>query len=154
MSTARLLHDRMARVVLEGDRGRAFVSVVFDEAGRVTGVGIDPDEKDGRFHFVVGCSRRSAIPSTPDERHAQVEQLREFYASLVDGPMAFGEDGGPAPRWRDPRHPAQMHLDVQVTDMEAAEAAVLLRAQSSFRTAKTGASMKTRRGTRSAYTLA
>jgi hypothetical protein len=115
----------MVRVVLEGVRGRAFVSVVFDDAGRLAGLSIDGDETDARFHIVIGCTRRGTAPLTRDEGRAQREQLQAFYGMLVSGPLGFGEGGGPAPRWRDPLHPPQMPLDIQVGDVEAAEVAVL-----------------------------
>jgi catechol 2,3-dioxygenase-like lactoylglutathione lyase family enzyme len=57
------------------------------------------------------------------------------------------------PRWPDPRYPQQVHLDVMVDDVEAAQGAVLalgaraLPARREF----TGTCTRTRRGTRSAW---
>jgi catechol-2,3-dioxygenase len=70
--------------------------------------------------------------------------LSTFYAELLGKPVTYagegmamiGEDGSQpvmfqqvakyqAPRWPDPAHPQQFHLDVTVGDVEAAEAAVL-----------------------------
>jgi catechol-2,3-dioxygenase len=71
-------------------------------------------------------------------------QLSAFYAELLGKPVTYegegvamiGEDGAQpvlfqqiadyrAPRWPDPAHPQQFHLDVTVDDVDAAEAAVL-----------------------------
>ena len=70
--------------------------------------------------------------------------LARFYAALLgmqvtwegEGGAAIGVTGQPAiifqqvenytaPRWPDPAHPQQFHLDVTVTDVDAAEAQVL-----------------------------
>ncbi|MDI1464707.1 VOC family protein [Catellatospora sp. KI3] len=72
------------------------------------------------------------------------KQLSAFYAELLGKPVTYegdgmamiGEDGAQplmfqqvadyqAPRWPDPAHPQQFHLDVTVDDVDAAEAAVL-----------------------------
>jgi predicted enzyme related to lactoylglutathione lyase len=71
-------------------------------------------------------------------------QLSAFYAELLGKPVTYegegiamiGEDGAQpvmfqqvadyrAPRWPDPAYPQQLHLDVTVGDVDAAEAAVL-----------------------------
>ncbi len=70
--------------------------------------------------------------------------LSAFYSALLGKPVTFeadgmamiGNDGGQpvlfqqvaaytAPRWPDPAHPQQFHLDVQVADFDTAEQAVL-----------------------------
>ena len=72
------------------------------------------------------------------------KQLSAFYAELLGKPITYeaegmamiGEDGAKpvlfqqitdyrAPRWPDPAYPQQLHLDVTVDDVDAAEAAVL-----------------------------
>ena len=72
------------------------------------------------------------------------EALSAFYAELLGKPVTYedagvamiGEDGAQpvmfqqiadyrAPRWPDPAYPQQLHLDVTVDDVDAAEAAVL-----------------------------
>jgi catechol 2,3-dioxygenase-like lactoylglutathione lyase family enzyme len=72
------------------------------------------------------------------------KELSAFYAELLGKPVTYegegmamiGEDGAQpvmfqqvagyrAPRWPDPAHPQQVHLDVTVDDVDAAEAAVL-----------------------------
>jgi hypothetical protein len=103
----------MVRVVFEGSRGQAFVSFLFDDAAEVVGCLIDHDERDGKFWVVVDC---------PGEQH---DELRAFYAMLTEGMIGADEDLIRPPRWRDPAHPAQLHLDVLVADLDAAERAVL-----------------------------
>ena len=72
------------------------------------------------------------------------KELSRFYAKLLSKPVTYegegvamiGEDGAQplmfqqiteyhAPRWPDPAYPQQVHLDVTVDDVDAAEAAVL-----------------------------
>jgi Glyoxalase-like domain len=72
------------------------------------------------------------------------KELSTFYAELLGKPVTYegegvamiGEDGAQpvmfqqiteyhAPRWPDPAYPQQIHLDVTVDDVDAAEAAVL-----------------------------
>jgi hypothetical protein len=113
VSSARQVNDHMVRVVLDGNGGQAFVTVVFDEAGKVAGTSVDADELDGRFWVVVGC---------PQDRE---DELRAFYTMLTHGRIGAGEGRMRSPRWRDPANPTQMHLDVLVADLEAAERAVL-----------------------------
>jgi glyoxalase superfamily protein len=113
VDTARHVTDVMVRVVMRGGQGLAYVSVLFDEAGKLAGLAIDQDEQDGRFWIVVGCSAE------------QEDELRAFYAMLTRGPIGFGEGRARPPRWGDPARAPQMHLDVVVADLEAAERAVL-----------------------------
>jgi hypothetical protein len=70
--------------------------------------------------------------------------MSAFYAKLLSKPVTYegdgiamiGEDGAQPvmfqqiteyhpPRWPDPAHPQQLHLDVTVIDVDVAEAAVL-----------------------------
>lgn len=113
VSSARQVNEHLVRVVLDGAGGQAFVSVVLDQAVKVVGTAVDSDEQDGRFWVVVGC---------PEERE---DELRAFYAMLTDGRVGPGEGAMRPPRWREPAHPTQIHLDVVVADVDAAERAVL-----------------------------
>jgi hypothetical protein len=79
VGSARQVNERMVRVVLDGDRGQAYVSVVLDEDAKVVGTSVDSDEQDGRFWVVVGC---------PEERE---DELRAFYTMLTDGRVGPGE---------------------------------------------------------------
>ncbi|GAA0808506.1 VOC family protein [Spirilliplanes yamanashiensis] len=53
--------------------------------------------------------------------------LSAFWAAVVGGDrLRFRQVGDyRPPRWPDPAHPQQLHLDVTVADPDAAEAAVL-----------------------------
>jgi catechol 2,3-dioxygenase-like lactoylglutathione lyase family enzyme len=90
---------------------------------------------------VIGRLEKTVV-DCPDPR-----ALAAFYAGLLG--MRVNEDGddwvviGPrpgdrhlafqrattwvAPRWPDPDHPQQLHLDIRVDDVEAAQAVVLER---------------------------
>jgi hypothetical protein len=113
VGTVRQIGDAMVRVVFEGSRGQAFVSFLFDGAAEVFGCLIDSDERDGKFWVVV---------DSPPDQH---DELRAFYTMLAAGMIGADEDLTRPPRWRDPTYPAQMHLDVLVADLDAAERAVL-----------------------------
>ena len=73
---------------------------------------------------------------------ADASALARFWSALLDVPVTYDADGvamlgGPRPvlfqtvadynppRWPDPAHPQQLHLDVQVPDLEAGETAAL-----------------------------
>jgi Glyoxalase-like domain len=62
------------------------------------------------------------VVDSPPERH---DELRAFYAMLTAGMIGADEDLPRPPRWRDPANPTQMHLDVLVADLDAAERTVL-----------------------------
>lgn len=111
--SARRVNEVMTRVVFEGSRGQAFVSVLFDETAKVVGIAVNDNERDGGFGIVIGCDGE------------QRDELRSFYGMLVRGPLGFGEGVGRAPRWRDPTRPQQIHLDVTVGDLANAETVVL-----------------------------
>lgn len=113
--------DTTARITFEGDRGPAFATIRFDPDGRLAGWALCGQVFEGIATVVIAC---------PRERR---EEIADFYAALlgtdrrrVPG-FAFGEARGGyvAPRWPDPEHPQQMHLDVGVDDLAAAEAVVL-----------------------------
>ena len=90
--------------------------------------------------------------------------LSHFYAALLGKPVTYeadgvamiGEDGSQpvlfqqvehytAPRWPDPAYPQQIHLDVTVQDVDAAERAALDMAPPDWTApARTGASTLTR----------
>jgi len=72
------------------------------------------------------------------------KQLSSFYSQLLDKPITYegegvamiGNDGEQpllfqqvddyhAPQWPDPAHPQQIHLDLRVDDIEAAEKTAL-----------------------------
>lgn len=108
------------RFTFEGDRGRGLVSVWLESDGRIGGFAVAREFFDGIANVVFTC---------PDER---VDEMREFYYSLVpfdrwrDPHLIFDEgfDYHP-PRWGDPDRPQQMHVDIRVRDVAAAEEGVL-----------------------------
>lgn len=106
------VRDGMARFKVEGDRGEAFVTVVFDADG-LFGLNVAAELRDWTFGICIGCAEE------------QKDELRAFWERLVDAPFGFGDGFGRAPRWPDPAYPQQLHLDVTVPDLEAAEADVL-----------------------------
>ncbi|MEV6284675.1 VOC family protein [Kribbella sp. NPDC051770] len=106
------VRDGMARFRLEGDGGEAFVTVLMTADG-LYGLDIAAEVQDWRFAVCIGCA---------DGQH---DELRAFWKRLVDTPLNFGDGYGRAPRWPDPAYPQQLHLDVVVPDLEAAEADVL-----------------------------
>lgn len=113
VTNVRLVNDVMARVVFSGNNGQAYVTVLFDSAGKVAGLSIDENEQDGRFGIIVGCTAE------------QSDELSNFYGMLTDGPIGYGEGGPNPPGWPDPTRPAQLHLDIAVADLGTAEQRVL-----------------------------
>jgi predicted enzyme related to lactoylglutathione lyase len=112
------------RLTIEGPAGRSYFTIAsFDETGL------------GSFGIGEVCNGIGAICiHCPQERR---EEVARFYAALLDRPLkarptridtgrlpglAIGASGPdePMPRWPDPRHPAQMHLDISVPDLPTA----------------------------------
>lgn len=122
--------DLVARFIVEGDRGQAFVTVRLDSGGMLEGLGIAADDRDGGFGVIIGCSAD------------RCDELEAFYAKLVRASLGFGEGGGDSrsPRWPDPAYPQQIHLDILVPALDVAEDVVLdngatrLQDSGSFRT--------------------
>ena len=86
------------------------------------------DERDGRFWIVVGFQLPRFVLEHrrwDEQREQQREELEAFYAMLARGRIAVGEGGSRPPRWGDPAYPTQMHFDVLVADLDAAERTVL-----------------------------
>jgi len=94
---------------------------------------------DGHVSRMIGRLEKTVI-DCPDPR-----ALAEFYAAMLGVPIvedtpdwvAIGADRSARvlafqrcdrylpPRWPDPAHPQQAHVDIRVDDVEAAETAVL-----------------------------
>jgi hypothetical protein len=106
------VHGQLARFEVVGDVGTAFVTVLLDDDG-LFGLDITREVRDGSFGIAIGCTKQ------------QHDSLQEFWTRLVDAPLGFGDGAGEAPRWPDPAYPQQIHLDVVVPDLDAAEAEVL-----------------------------
>ena len=107
------VHDEMVRFRLAGDRGEAYVTVLINQDGRVFGLAVDAEVRQGDFGICIGCGPGGD------------ETLRGFYDELVAGQFSFGDGGDEPPRWPDPDFPAQVHLDVLVPDLDLAGAKVL-----------------------------
>ena len=103
------VHEQMVRCRLVGGIGEAYATVLIDRHLHVFGLAVDAELRDGDFGICVGC------------RRGEDEALGAFYDRLVGGRISVGDGGDEPPRWPDPNYPAQMHLDVFVTDLDAAE---------------------------------
>lgn len=112
----------LARFTLEGPHGRATITIPLDEDGSVAGISIDREPFEGIGNLVITC---------PDDRR---EEMAAFYGALLgEDPwrnprLVFdeGRDYRP-PVWGDPSRPTQVHCDIFVSDLEAAEDVVLAR---------------------------
>ena len=110
------LSDTMARFVVVGDRGRGVVTVHVDGNGRLFGLALEDSAFEGIGTVVMAC---------PADRR---REMAVFYAGLVGRDrwrkprFAFGESraGYRAPRWPDPEHPQQLHLDLFTSEPDAA----------------------------------
>jgi hypothetical protein len=112
----------LTRFHLEGERGTAVATVILDEAGRWFGASLKRRVAEGIANIVLQCPWN-------DDRVA----MSALYDVLLhldpwDVPrLVFdeGEPDDPRPRWPDPAHPQQMHLDIRVGDLDATEALVV-----------------------------
>lgn len=107
------VHDEMVRFRLAGDLGEAYATVLVNDEALVFGVAVAAEIRQGGFGICLGC------------RDGEHETLNAFYERLIEAPLGFGDGGGEPPRWPDPAYPQQMHLDVLVRDLDAAEADVI-----------------------------
>ncbi|WP_433087809.1 VOC family protein [Dactylosporangium sp. CA-052675] len=102
-----------------------------DPAGHPFDLCLSPD--------VTGVTLMGVMLDCPD-----ANRLARFYSEVLGKPLTYeadgvamiGEDGAQpllfqqvtdysAPRWPDPAHPQQVHLDIEVDDLDAGEAAVV-----------------------------
>jgi hypothetical protein len=140
----RIVDSDAEHVWLEGSTGTLRVGVRSDDAGRVTAIEAMPWATNVIRNIVVGCPR--GFWNEEQQRvDGEPRELGTFYAELIGGRiirddwikvatdpavfphLAFGDgwsDERP-PRWSDPDYPQQVHLDVFVADVEAAEAAAI-----------------------------
>lgn len=120
IGASRPLGPKTARLVLRGPAGEAFVTATFDGHDQLKGFALKSEEYEGIGTIVISC---------PDER---VEELRAFYDGLLAGdarrrPRLHFDEGNEyrPPRWPDPQHPQQMHLDFHVKNLDGAHEQVL-----------------------------
>ncbi len=125
--------DRLVRFPLDGDTGRAYATFRFDADGQLVGM------MEGTRERNEGDPPESVTFACPPERRSE---LKAFYQRLLGRDLPCGEARGGylPPRWPDPKYPQQLHLDLLVADLDAAEAVVLglggrrLQDQGDFRT--------------------
>jgi Glyoxalase-like domain len=108
------INKQQARFALDGDNGRAFVTVRFDSEGHAVGL------VDGVREKEEGEPPTSVTIACPPENW---QEMKTFYRSLLGMDLPCREAGDPylPPQWPDPRYPQQMHMDVFVADLDASE---------------------------------
>ena len=112
----------LTRFHLEGERGTAVATIILDDDGRWFGASLKRRAAEGIANIVLQC------PWNEDR-----DAMASLYGDLLhldrwDVPHLVFDEGrpdDPRPRWPDPAHPQQMHLDIRVGDLEAAEALVV-----------------------------
>ncbi len=110
------------RLTVTGERGEGLVTIRFDDDGDLDGFALDREIIDGIANLVINC---------PDDR---VAEMRSFYNALLGEdqwrvPFLVFDEGYDyhPPVWDDPERPQQLHIDVRVPDLAAAEEIVLAR---------------------------
>lgn len=108
------INERLARFPITGDTGRMFVTARFDSNGHLVGMA------EGRREKEEGNPPTSVTIACPP---GHMFAMKAFYKSLIGQDLPCREAGDPyiPPRWPDPEYPQQMHLDVLVADLDAAE---------------------------------
>ena len=116
------LSSTLTRFDLEGERGTAVATIVLDDHGRWFGASMKRRAAEGIANIVLQC------PWNDD--HAKMTALYDdlLHLDRWDVPRLVFDEGrpdDPRPRWPDPDHPQQMHLDIRVADLDAADALVV-----------------------------
>ena len=114
----------LTRFDLEGERGTAVATVILDDEGRWFGASLQRRATEGIGNIVLQCPWN-------EEREA----MEALYGELLhldpwDAPRLVFDEGhpdDPRPQWPDPAHPQQLHLDIRVGDLDAADALVVER---------------------------
>jgi hypothetical protein len=112
----------LTRFHLEGERGTAVATIIMDDDGRWFGASLKRRAAEGIANIVLQC------PWNEDR-----ESMSALYDCLLhldrwDVPHLVFDEGrpdDPRPQWPDPDHPQQMHLDIRVGDLDAADALVV-----------------------------
>lgn len=112
----------LTRFHLEGERGTAVATIILDDIGRWFGASLKRRAAEGIANIVLQCP-------WAEERVA----MSALYGDLLlldpwDVPHLVFDEGtpdDPRPRWPDPAYPQQMHLDIRVGDVDAADALVI-----------------------------
>lgn len=111
----------LTRFHLEGELGTAVATVIVDDDARWFGASLKRRAPEGIANIVLQC------PWNEDR-----DAMTALYGDLLhldrwDVPHLVFDEGlpdDPRPRWPDPAHPQQMHLDIRVDDLAAADALV------------------------------
>jgi hypothetical protein len=112
----------LTRFHLAGEHGTAVATIILDDDGRWFGASLKRRVAEGIANIVLQC------PWNEDR-----DAMSALYDSLLqldrwDVPRLVFDEGSPEdprPRWPDPAHPQQMHLDVRVRDLDGADALVV-----------------------------
>lgn len=114
----------LTRFHLEGGSGTAVATIILDDNGRWFGASLKRRAAEGIANIVLQCpwdEDRDAMTALYDD----LLQLDRW-----DVPHLVFDEGrpdDPRPRWPDPAHPQQMHLDIRVPDVDASDALVVER---------------------------
>jgi hypothetical protein len=108
----------LTRFELAGRSGTAVATVLLDDEGRWFGAQLKRRATEGIANIVLQCSEqdRPAMQTLYDE----VLGLDPFDVPVIVFDEGRADD--PRPRWPDPKHPQQMHLDIQAGDVDAIDA--------------------------------
>lgn len=114
----------LTRFHLEGESGTAVATIVLDDEGRWFGASLKRRASEGIANIVLQCPWN-------EERDAMTALYEDLlHLDRWDVPRLVFDEGqpdDPRPRWPDPAHPQQMHLDIRVGDLDAAEELVVAR---------------------------
>jgi hypothetical protein len=112
----------LTRFRLEGDQGTAVASIILDDEGRWFGASLKRRFTEGIANIVLQCpggDERKAMSRLYDDL------LRRDRWEVPHLVFDEGRPDDPRPRWPDPAFPQQMHLDIRVGNLDAADTLVL-----------------------------
>lgn len=103
----------LTRFHLEGERGAAVATVILDDDGRWFGASLGRRAVEGIANIVLQCPWN-------DDRDAMSALYQDLlHLDRWDVPRLVFDEGlpdDPRPRWPDPAHPAQVHVDLVFDD--------------------------------------
>ena len=112
----------LTRFQLEGEHGTAVATIILDDDGRWFGASLKRRVTEGIANIVLQC------PWNEDRDATFALYCDLLHLDRWDVPALVFDEGSPddpRPRWPDPAHPQQMHLDISVGDLEAIDALVV-----------------------------
>ena len=114
----------LTRFHLQGERGTAVATIILDDDGRWFGASLKRRAVKGIANIVLQCPWN-------EDREAMTALYRDLlHLDPWDVPLLVFDEGrpdDPRPRWPDPAYPQQLHLDIRVADLDAADALVVAR---------------------------